>query len=599
MRTALFFLLACAISFFPSVGRSQTPAVIQHVDVNLAETSTQTPNNGPFYVVGRTVPLPNLTGAGNCMVVAVTGSSSKSAIPTVTDDKGNAYSQITHQWDSVNSVDMTVFVALNIAGGARTITVNWPGGNNTRNTAVKATEFNNVTAVDVHNTAETNNTTVVGGAVAPTAADDLIYMAGWQDASKSVFAPGSFFTLVGQSNIAWQFIPCSTQGVDGSFAIYGQYNSTAAISPEVNVGGTTNYHYLTSTLALKTGTHGTAPASGIRVVGVQHVYPGPTGVPSSIVTQFATQGNLQACLVSSGSTNSVSISSAGANTANWTSRVTAYTSSGGAFASQILDSVNTAPGVQTLDVTIGSTGESFMFVFLDIAGAAAAPFDKSAATNNGVSNSTTSFVASSITPSAANELLVNVTGDYAQTVTTLQGGTGYNSLCSVETPVPGQTSSLQDYSESDDNDAFGIIYAASAASYQFVYNIDEMDYYAAGVSFFCSATAAYESASGTPPPPPAVPPTVPTNLKATAVSSTQIDLTWTASTDSSGVVAGYTIYRNGAPVGTSAAAFYDDRGLSPNTTYTYAVSAYDAAGNQSAQSAPASATTQSSRRPRR
>ncbi len=86
------------------------------------------------------------------------------------------------------------------------------------------------------------------------------------------------------------------------------------------------------------------------------------------------------------------------------------------------------------------------------------------------------------------------------------------------------------------------------------------------------------------------PPTVPTNLSATAVSGTQVDLTWTASTDNVGVT-GYKVFRNGGQIGTSATTSYSDTTCSPNTTYTYTVSAYDAANNESAQSAPAVATT--------
>ena len=87
-------------------------------------------------------------------------------------------------------------------------------------------------------------------------------------------------------------------------------------------------------------------------------------------------------------------------------------------------------------------------------------------------------------------------------------------------------------------------------------------------------------------------PTAPTNLSATAVSSSQINLTWTASTDAVGV-AGYNVYRGGSLVGTSATNSYSSTGLSPSTLYTYTISAYDAAGNTSAQSSsPATATTQ-------
>ncbi|HUO50194.1 MAG TPA: fibronectin type III domain-containing protein, partial [Candidatus Paceibacterota bacterium] len=87
-------------------------------------------------------------------------------------------------------------------------------------------------------------------------------------------------------------------------------------------------------------------------------------------------------------------------------------------------------------------------------------------------------------------------------------------------------------------------------------------------------------------------PSVPTGLSATAVSSSQINLTWTTSTDNVGVT-GYNIYRNGTKVGTATTNSYSDTGLSAATNYSYTVSAYDAAGNTSAQSSSASATTQS------
>ena len=86
-------------------------------------------------------------------------------------------------------------------------------------------------------------------------------------------------------------------------------------------------------------------------------------------------------------------------------------------------------------------------------------------------------------------------------------------------------------------------------------------------------------------------PSIPTGLAGTAVSSSQINLTWTASTDNVGVT-GYKIFRNGTQVGTSATTSYSDTGLTASTAYSYAVSAYDAAGNNSARSSSVSVTTQ-------
>lgn len=102
-----------------------------------------------------------------------------------------------------------------------------------------------------------------------------------------------------------------------------------------------------------------------------------------------------------------------------------------------------------------------------------------------------------------------------------------------------------------------------------------------------------EVSGGTPPAPApdTTSPSIPTGLSATAVSSTQINLSWTASTDNIGVT-GYTIYKGGVQVATSPASTYSDTALSAATAYTYTISAYDAANNASAQSPSASATTQ-------
>ena len=85
-------------------------------------------------------------------------------------------------------------------------------------------------------------------------------------------------------------------------------------------------------------------------------------------------------------------------------------------------------------------------------------------------------------------------------------------------------------------------------------------------------------------------PTVPVNVAASAVSTTQINLTWTASADNVGV-AGYRIYRGGVQIATTTAPSYSNTGLSASTTYSYRVAAYDTAGNVSTQSAAGSATT--------
>lgn len=100
----------------------------------------------------------------------------------------------------------------------------------------------------------------------------------------------------------------------------------------------------------------------------------------------------------------------------------------------------------------------------------------------------------------------------------------------------------------------------------------------------------YKLSTGTLSPPDTTPPSIPTNLAATAISSSQINLSWTASTDNIGVT-GYHIYRGGVQIATVTTLLYSNTGLSSSTTYSYTVAALDAAGNTSGQSTSVSATT--------
>ncbi|HEY9529470.1 MAG TPA: DNRLRE domain-containing protein, partial [Anaerolineales bacterium] len=89
-------------------------------------------------------------------------------------------------------------------------------------------------------------------------------------------------------------------------------------------------------------------------------------------------------------------------------------------------------------------------------------------------------------------------------------------------------------------------------------------------------------------------PTVPGNLNAAAVSGTQVNLTWSAASDNTGV-RGYGVYRNGTLIATvdRNTLSYSDTGLTPSTSYTYRVDAFDGSANHSAQSTARSVTTPS------
>ncbi len=85
-------------------------------------------------------------------------------------------------------------------------------------------------------------------------------------------------------------------------------------------------------------------------------------------------------------------------------------------------------------------------------------------------------------------------------------------------------------------------------------------------------------------------PTIPANLQAIPQSSSQIDIYWMASIDNV-YVDGYRIYRDGIIIATTTLTNFSDIGLTPNTTYTYTVDAYDLSNNISSTSIGVATTT--------
>lgn len=85
-------------------------------------------------------------------------------------------------------------------------------------------------------------------------------------------------------------------------------------------------------------------------------------------------------------------------------------------------------------------------------------------------------------------------------------------------------------------------------------------------------------------------PSAPTNLAVTGTTSSSVTLAWSPSSDNVGVT-GYDVYRNSAVVQTVAGTSATITGLAAATSYTFKVTAKDAAGNVSAASNTVSATT--------
>ncbi len=86
----------------------------------------------------------------------------------------------------------------------------------------------------------------------------------------------------------------------------------------------------------------------------------------------------------------------------------------------------------------------------------------------------------------------------------------------------------------------------------------------------------------------AVKPSTPTGLTVTGTTPTTASLSWSASSNSP---TGYQILRNGTQVGSSTGTSWTDTGLSPGTTYSYTVEAYNSGGTSAASAAVPATTT--------
>ncbi|MBE3098267.1 MAG: lamin tail domain-containing protein [Planctomycetes bacterium] len=82
------------------------------------------------------------------------------------------------------------------------------------------------------------------------------------------------------------------------------------------------------------------------------------------------------------------------------------------------------------------------------------------------------------------------------------------------------------------------------------------------------------------------PPTDPSALAATVISTSRIDLSWTGSADAQTGVAGYVVRRNGAVVALATGTAFSDTTVRPSVTYSYEVSAINGDGVESGRTAP-------------
>jgi chitodextrinase len=578
---ALASAMTSPASATTEVATAGTPTLVQHV----ATAMEQNP------VTTFTIPLPNAAGSGNALILGVQYQSSGS-VTSVTDNGGNNW--VLGPTETNYDQTMALYYALNVAGGTQTIRIAFTG--NPIDVQAEASEFYNVAATSPLDGSSGSNSSTTAGEMTTSAAGDLIYEWG-ADLSDSNESGGAYNATTSiAAGEGFTLLSADLQvGAADQFEVQPE---GGPVTPTFTAPGASGWGSLA--IALESAPTGTPPPPGIRIVHVQHTLLDSItvqGRPAPAVIQFPSSGNLLVGLYNGAQCFISSIADSAGNAWNISAPIATFYGvaeggcPGGAQVVYVPNAV-TGPTLSNITVTLSGqeTSGDDMFDLFDVTGAASAAFDK-AETAFGEQTSGGNLATVSLTPSAANELVFNNTAIDFQTINGVVGS-GYMldaDVNAADDNADGPNGTPNSTLEEDNGYAHIFEPAMGTATFVYTYNSPANG----GVLGWSSVAAAFVQAASTN----STPPSVPQDLVASGVTASSVTLAWSASTDPNYVSStlSYTIYRNGAQVGTvtNGATSYTDTGLAPAATYTYTVSASDSMGNVSAQSQAVSATTTS------
>jgi phosphodiesterase/alkaline phosphatase D-like protein len=527
---------ASNLSSYSATATASTPAT---ASIAFVQAASAVPQSSPTSVA---VTYTQAQAAGDFNVVVVGWTSAAGAVQSVADTKGNPYVLAVGPTVWPGSSTQSIYYAANIAAAAA-------GGNTVTVTFSAAAPFPDVRVAEYRGIAATNpvdgavgaigsSATSSSGALVTTNASDLLVGANIVQTGTS--GAGTGFTSRGIT------VPDGDIFEDQIVSTAGSYTATAPLSA---AGG-----WIMQLVAFKAATVGpdttppTAPGTPVLSVvsstQINLTWTAATdnvGVTGYFVERCAGVGCSTFAQVGAPTTASFNDTGLTASTSyTYRVRATDAASNLGPYSAMATASTQappdtqppTAPGMPVLTV-VSSTQINLTW---------------SAATDN-----------------------VGVTGYFVERC----AGAGCTTFTQVGAPT---TTSFNN--------------TGLTASTSYTYRVRATDAANNLGPYSSTATASTQAGADT------QPPTAPGTPVLTVVSSTQINLTWTAATDNVGVTgyfvercagAGCTTFTQvNAPTTTS----YNDTGLTPSTSYTYRVRATDAANNLGPYSSTATASTQ-------
>jgi hypothetical protein len=385
-----------------------TPALVQRT----SDSNTQSGSPNSY-----TLRLPNGAQQGNCIIVGLQFAHGYGVTSiSVTDDKSDSYSMVVPQPGNSDGFQIVnAAYALNVASGARVITIEFIGGMPTH-IAAAGFEYSNIAtsnALDAGAANSGSGSSITAGNFTTTAANDLLWQYAIQDTSSTTVTTWT----AGPS--PWML---RTADDLDSQAVQDQLLTSAGGStPTMTMSPPDNWN--TVAIALKSASAGSSAPAGIRVVGIQHNAVPASFVSNPVTVQFPCSGNLiVAVWLGIGGYDIFRITdNSGGNSYSPVGSAVAFGSSGDA---QIFhaDNVTCSSNLQLRITTTGpNTSGGSELVLYDISGAAASPFDMQVpATGNQTSPGDVSTV--SVTPSTPNGLVIAMLTVESNTITGVSPG---------------------------------------------------------------------------------------------------------------------------------------------------------------------------------
>jgi len=415
----LFLFLSLLVA---STAMAQPPTLVQHVSCPNSGALGSGVGGSQSTTPTYKCPLPELTQAGNALILGFLSNNSGTPTWTVSDDApggSNTWNQAVSLTDGSGNI-MRVYYALNIKAGTHMLSVK-ASAQTTGYIAVTASEYYNVALTSALDTSQCNagsaSTSITAGSITPSTSGDLL----WQWAASTTYpASVASFTAGSQSGAYWALL--GTDLLFGDAVQAGIYSSTSAINPTFTSG--TSEAFDSCAVALKAASAGNAPTSSFRILHVLHQAI-QSGSPQTFPVQFPASGNLVVASFIAGTEQINSISSTPSNT--WTGATETVDSD---VVAQIYYAANasTSNGM-TLSFSRSATGDGTIILY-DILGAAVAPFDKDIGEQNTQHSIVSSLTTCSgcISPSGVtgggNEIVIGNVGNSWCTATGISSPSG-------------------------------------------------------------------------------------------------------------------------------------------------------------------------------